>query len=215
MKNSGKNSCMKLAIGAAVCLYSGFLFSQYVSQKWPPEDSNIATADSRVGSAATSNVILNKVEESAANFESTIRSCLGPNCFDEKVQLPDGSAVDRVGLLAPLNSGGHEIFTLLQNLKEKPKSKSQSIILIYETHVPAYGYGKNHGWSRIIRLTRKVVPHALSLSVGLNLKDDVGDGQNSALSAAVDIQVSLCDNVDHSEPQHVNPLFFMSSVLSI
>lgn len=190
MRNSGKNSCMKLAIGAAVCLYSGFLFAQYVSQKWPPEESTVSTADSRVGAAAYPNVILNKVEESAANFESTIRSCLGPNCFDEKVQLPDGSAVDRVGLLAPLNSGGYEIFTLLQNLKEKPKSKSPSIILIYETHVPAYGYGKNHGWSRIIRLTRKVVPHALSLSVGLNLKDDSGNGENSALSAAVDIQVS-------------------------
>ena len=59
------------------------------------------------------------------------------------------------------------------------------------------------------------MPQALSLSVGLNLKDDAGDGQNSALSAAVDIQVSLCDNVDNSEPQHVNPLFLMSSASSI
>lgn len=191
MKNSGKNSCMKLTIGAAVCLYSGFLLSQNVSQILPQEDNKVPKEGSMVRSVL-STVILDKVEESASNFESTIRSCLGPNCFDEKVQLPDGSTIDRVGLLAPMNSGGHEIFTLLESLREKPKSKSNSspIILIYETHVPAYGYGKNHGWSRIIRLSRKIVPHALSLTIGLNLKEDFGDGHNSALSAAVDIQVS-------------------------
>jgi hypothetical protein len=31
------------------------------------------------------------------------------------------------------------------------------------SNVPAYGYGKNHGWTRIVRIVRKVLPHALSL----------------------------------------------------
>jgi hypothetical protein len=36
-----------------------------------------------------------------------------------------------------------------------------------DTHVPAYGYGKNHGWSRIIRITRHLLPHSLSLLKGI------------------------------------------------
>ena len=35
--------------------------------------------------------------------------------------------------------------------------------LTVDSHVPAYGYGKNHGWSRIIRLVRPLSEHAIDL----------------------------------------------------
>ncbi len=35
--------------------------------------------------------------------------------------------------------------------------------VVIDSHVPAYGYGKNHGWSRIIRIVRPLSEHAISL----------------------------------------------------
>ena len=53
----------------------------------------------------------------------------------------------------------------------------EKIEVIYDTHVPAYGYGKNHGWTRIIRIAHELVPHALSLV-------------DNSPSYSVDLQVS-------------------------
>ena len=51
---------------------------------------------------------------------------------------------------------------MLMSFKSKSKSKS-NIEILTDTHVPAYGYGKNHGWSRIIRIYRRLLPHSISL----------------------------------------------------
>jgi hypothetical protein len=105
-----------------------------------------------------------RIKKAENDFESTLRSCLGSSCFDEKVNLLDnsGKKIDRIGLLSPSLSGGETLMKIL-NRAVDPKQMSK-INLISETNVPAYGYGKNHGWSRIIRLVRNILPHAMSLS---------------------------------------------------
>jgi hypothetical protein len=134
-------------------------------------------------------------------FTSTLRSCIGPECFDETVRQSDGSNIDRVGLLSPALSGGKEIRNLLMRLGKQSetgrKSKKPFIDLIYDTHVPAYGYGKNHGFSRIIRLSRKIIPHTVALVANLNLtqssfnKIDITQDNNEELIFRVfDSQVS-------------------------
>lgn len=103
--------------------------------------------------------VLKRQEE---NFQTTIRSCLGSECFDQKVKLYSGKEVARIGILALEHSGGQPLFDFLQRLhggKELAKFD-----LVYENHAPAYGYGKNHGWSSIIRLARRPIPHSYSLA---------------------------------------------------
>ena len=102
----------------------------------------------------------NNYETSSFFFENTMRSCLGDYCFNER---PDKSPVDRVGILGPPGSGALTVTNMVQRFVEKDKKKNVEVV--YSTNVPPYGYGKNHGWNRIIRLVRKVLPHASSLLV--------------------------------------------------
>jgi len=93
------------------------------------------------------------------HFISTIKNCLGHFCFSDKVVATNTS---RVGILAPMSSGGAVFAQMMRNTGV---SLDKSIEISWDTHVPAYGYGKNHGWSKIIRLVRRVIPHAYSLLV--------------------------------------------------
>lgn len=92
-----------------------------------------------------------KYKTLGASFENTLRNCLGKHCFDQK---PDGSSFETVGLLAPPASAGEDILNAI--VKSGVSIVSSSVHLEYDSHVPAYGYGKNHGWSRIVRLVRYI-----------------------------------------------------------
>jgi hypothetical protein len=50
-------------------------------------------------------------------------------------------------------SSGHEPQLIL----------GDGIVLVLSTHVPPYGYGRNHGWSKIVRLYTDVVDHTLAI----------------------------------------------------
>ena len=94
-----------------------------------------------------------------STYENTMRNCYGKLCFDEPVKQSDGRKVDRVGILAIPLSGGEELMQLVHSISEP----NPLIQLSLSTNVPCYGYGKNHGFSRVVRLARKVFPHALAL----------------------------------------------------
>lgn len=97
--------------------------------------------------------LIAKTMQAESRLQATFRSCLSAKCFDEKML-----EVDRVGFLAIPSSGGAQVARSLQAFKiDAP------IQLLHSTNVPPYGYGKNHGWSRIIRFVRPVIPHAYSL----------------------------------------------------
>lgn len=96
-------------------------------------------------------------------YEATLRSCLSSYCFDEPVSVPGGKKSPRIGILAPPGSGSETLVRMLSVGARKDLLATATIE--NDTHVPAYGYGKNHGWTRIVRLVRRVIPHALSLLV--------------------------------------------------
>jgi hypothetical protein len=114
-----------------------------------------------------------------ALFENTVRSCLGAHCFAERVSGVSGVSgvgvvvgvpVTRVGVLMP-DPAGHEI--LLQMLHDAGADGSSGLMdMQFASNVPPYGYGKNHGWSRIVRVVRRVLPNAVSLlKVNFNTTD--------------------------------------------
>lgn len=116
---------------------------------------------------------------SEANYESTFRSCLGKNCFDEPV-VREAKTITRIGLLAPPLSGAD---TILAMIRKVGLNDNKDVEVVLNTHVPAYGYGKNHGWSRIIRLARRLIPHTHALVASKGLDDP------SKISASIDLQV--------------------------
>jgi hypothetical protein len=111
-------------------------------------------------------------------FESTIRNCLGAKCFDMAV-----NGVDRVGFLAPPVSGVEQLLHTI--LKGGIQLSTPNLHFISTTNVPAYGYGKNHGWSRIIRIVRDPIPHAFNTLHNSHLISA------PTLSSLIDLQVSL------------------------
>jgi hypothetical protein len=87
--------------------------------------------------------------ESLYQFESTIKSCLGRYCMDEV--FGDDGEIKRYGLLAPFLSPEIQY---IKKLVSRLKAKGYEIELT--KHVPPYGYGRNHGWSRIVRFIDNV-----------------------------------------------------------
>lgn len=100
------------------------------------------------------------VWDAEESFETTMRSCLGSFCFDDAVKTTDNKDVVRVGLLIPDNIGSQ---TLINMLRAGGLQTGPNLELIYESNVPPYGYGKNHGWSRIIRIANHIIPHSVRL----------------------------------------------------
>jgi hypothetical protein len=100
---------------------------------------------------------------SESSFQSTFKSCLNENCFNQPVLHIDGSKVLRVGFLSLPLSGGQILFDLIEQLRPKYSQKHKNIEFFLESHVPAYGYGKNHGYSSLIRFSRRALDHAYAL----------------------------------------------------
>ena len=89
------------------------------------------------------------------SFESTLRSCLSSKCFDE----PVAGSIKRVGVLSLPGTG----VGTFKDLITQKLSKTTDVEVLFDSHVPAYGYGKNHGWTRIIRFARNIIGHAYFL----------------------------------------------------
>ena len=68
----------------------------------------------------------------------------------------------RIGILSPDLYGMDSLLELIKAAGEKSNlEKGRTLEL--NSHVPAYGYGKNHGWSRIVRFVSKVPEHSYAL----------------------------------------------------
>jgi hypothetical protein len=94
-------------------------------------------------------------------IDTTMRSCLGSFCFDDPVKKGTNDVV-RVGLLIPDGIGKEAMLSMLNHVG---LHNSDKIEVVFSSNVPPYGYGKNHGWSKIIRMTRSIVPQALQLLI--------------------------------------------------
>lgn len=93
-----------------------------------------------VPTEAESNDLVEAESDEEALFRRTLRSCIGAACL---TAVPAGSK-PRVALLSP---GGEYASALWRTVKDLA-----DVDLVETTHAPPYGYGKNHGWTRIVRL---------------------------------------------------------------
>lgn len=100
-----------------------------------------------------------------ATFISTMRSCLSEKCFN-KAMGANGDVV-RIGVLGLPGSGAELVKGFSESVSKLPENHH----IVFDTHAPAYGYGKNHGWTRIIRFSRDIFEHAHHLVSGKSAED--------------------------------------------
>lgn len=131
---------------------------------------------------AINSALAKKLSIAEESFESTMRSCLGTFCFDDPVHVSEGVDVVRVGVLIPDGVGSDALIKMMIAAGVPVGEKLQ---LEFSSNVPPYGYGKNHGWSRIIRIARAIVPHSFSVLTHNKHTDD--------LEALIGTQVTLCE----------------------
>ena len=115
----------------------------------PPKAENIISTD-----------VDNSYERIMTAYENILRSCLGDYCFNAR---PEKSSRERIGVLGPPGTAADIISDILVKLALVEHPKVNSVEIVHSTNVPPYGYGKNHGWSRMIRVSRRVLPHAYSV----------------------------------------------------
>lgn len=163
----GSTSIILLLVGYLV----GVSFSSYTSQFPGHTTPCNRTLSSITDGANVSNSALEKklaIAEEA--FDSTMRSCLGSFCFDDPVHVRERVDVVRIGVLIPDGIGKDSLIKMLIAAGVPVGDKLQ---LEFTSNVPPYGYGKNHGWSRIIRIARNIVPHSLNLLTHSQRADDL------------------------------------------
>lgn len=99
---------------------------------------------------------------SEETFRSTLRSCSGDACF---TATPAGAGVDaRIALLAPPSDVSAALWKWYERLLSS--SKKPKIEWVKTGHAPPYGYGKNHGYTRIVRLA---LPLLSSVEASVNV----------------------------------------------
>lgn len=100
--------------------------------------------------------------EHESMFIDTLKSCL-PAEGDKSCNtfVPGDGTTERIGILAPPGTTTDALLKLVSFLvkvgKKEEAGKVTKLEVIPTTHIAPYGYGKTHGWTRLIR----VVPQPL------------------------------------------------------
>mmetsp|Transcript_32331 Transcript_32331/g.45975 ORF Transcript_32331/g.45975 Transcript_32331/m.45975 type:complete len:379 (+) Transcript_32331:46-1182(+) len=108
-------------------------------------------------------------------FQRTLKSCLpyeNPKC---KTYVSQEYGKERIAVLRPPGSLGHLFQMFVQEVVRLHGNKYTNIEIVPTSHVPPYGYGKTHGYTRMIRL----VTMPLVLSATDIVLDQVTHGDKS------------------------------------
>jgi hypothetical protein len=94
-------------------------------------------------------------------FTNTLKSCL-PSEKGEACKIFVPESTERIGIISPPGETATSLLKLVESVVKHGKKMGGSdqaiaIELISTTHIPPYGYGKTHGYTRLIR----VVPQPL------------------------------------------------------
>ncbi len=91
-------------------------------------------------------------------YTKTLKSCTNINtCGHHKVQIDNIRRIQRIGIISPPSEVAERFVSILQSAllvyyDFDTATMNSEIELIRTFHVPPYGYGKNHGYTKIIRV---------------------------------------------------------------
>mmetsp|Transcript_28617 Transcript_28617/g.41620 ORF Transcript_28617/g.41620 Transcript_28617/m.41620 type:complete len:437 (-) Transcript_28617:187-1497(-) len=185
-RQRGKRSTFIIYISVAIMFiwcYAAFYFFLVYSAVENPNSSREVKQEQKNGHAIVdvqknlgSWILPNEID-----FVKTITSCIPSDCTSinrleskkkrgQCLQFVPETGKERIGILSPPGILSNEFYNwvikLLETNHEELGSNSDGnnikIELISTSHVPPYGYGKNHGWTKIIRFVTD--PIALGLA---------------------------------------------------
>lgn len=153
-------------------------------------NANVFTGKSSVTEhsihASVAQELFPTLQEAIAKFQTTVRSCLGSYCMDEKFTDAENNneKIERIGILLPDKriSTWEALISQMQSFDDVKSSSKRKIFP--STHVAAYGYGRNHGWSRIVRIVDDLPLQAYQLINHNHIDHEV--------NKLYEIQVRIC-----------------------
>jgi len=137
-----------------------------------------ATASSVIDQREPVQTIMPVPLESERIFLSTIRSCIPANHTKCMQYIPPGTTAERIAVLVPPGEFGDWVTKwIIRTVRATfGKEQSEKLQLIHISHIPPYGYGKTHGWMKIIR----VLPSTLMLGAADAIRSSLDDGQSQS-----------------------------------
>lgn len=88
---------------------------------------------------------------SSTEFFSTLKSCMPSDKKKCLEYIPDGTDEQRIALLRPPGSLGYLFTRFVEEVVRLHANNSTKLVLLPTSSVPPYGYGKTHGYTKIIR----------------------------------------------------------------
>ncbi len=92
-------------------------------------------------------------------FMKTIKECSGSDahCGQHKITDKSGSTIQRIAIISPPSEAIEEVIKVINSALvtfygDDIKKMNSEIEIIRTTHVPPYGYGKSHGYTKIVRV---------------------------------------------------------------
>lgn len=101
--------------------------------------------------------------QSKQKFEATLKSCLGSYCLDKPFEI-EGKKKIRIGILFPDEILLNQFKPIFQDV-----IRGDEHVVYFSTHVPPYGYGRNHGLSKIIRFAEDLTSQSIRMLNNLNV----------------------------------------------
>ena len=127
------------------------------------DDKNVKSIPSRLntkGSRSKSTISYQKLRlPNEETFTKTVKECSDiHNCGHHKVTVNNASdSIQRIAIISPPSKALEVITTIIKSAliayyDHDVGTMNAEIEIIRTTHVPPYGYGKSHGYTKIIRV---------------------------------------------------------------
>lgn len=127
-------------------------------------------------------------------FYNTIKSCIPAENKKCKEFVPDNGEAKKVQRVALLSPPGDISLSLLNRMEQvmmhhnhRHSVDSLDIDIITTSHVPPYGYGKTHGFTKLVRL----VPQPLTLEVTDALQSSLEPGESHKNITLQDLKAAM------------------------
>lgn len=132
-------------IVALLLTIGAFLFSRSVTTQNPNE--------SKLEEALPANAFQSWPNDNDyPKFIDTLKQCLPEKNKHCLKFVPDGATKERIALLRPPGAFGYIFTRFVQDVVDYHWSNTTKLELLPTSHVAPYGYGKTHGFTKIIRL---------------------------------------------------------------
>ena len=119
------------------------------------------------------------------SFRGTVKSCLPT--LNKMCQTYIPKDIPRVAILAPPGDFGNWIFKWAAAVIDTKLGSTAKMDLQLISHVPPYGYGKTHGWTKLIR----IIPRTLMLGAADAIRGSLQLGQTQRDLTLRDLKAAL------------------------